>query len=126
MVMRKLRLFSMPVSNPPGKLGRDLAERGCEHVFAADDHIVIARRHVTCSMHAQRLLEAATNAVAYDRVSGPFSDGEADARRPVVAALQDLQQEQPPAPLLAASHGKEFAALAEPLGSGRPGGEARQ
>src|SRR5262245_19183865 len=108
--MKKLRLFSMPVPNSAGELGRQLAERGCEHVFAPDDHIVIARRHVTCSMNAQRLLEAPADAVTLDRVSGLFGDGEADARRRRVAAGQHLEQEHPAAPLLAVAHGKELAA----------------
>src|SRR5262245_59242005 len=100
----------MPVPNSAGELGRQLAERGCEHVLAPDDHIVIAWRHVTCSMNAQRLLEAAADAVALDRVSGLFGDGEADARRRVVAALEHLEQEQASAPFLAFAHGDEFAA----------------
>src|SRR5437773_7426026 len=99
--MKKLRLFSMPVPNSPGELGRQLAERGCEYVLAPDDHIVIAWRHVTCSMNAQRLLEAAPDAVALDRISRLFGDGEADARRRLVAAGQDFEQEHPAAPLLA-------------------------
>src|SRR4051812_29086410 len=109
--MKRLRLFSMPVPNPSGELGRDLAEGGCEHVFAPDDHIVIACRHVTCSMNAQRLLETPADAVPLDGISGLFGDREADARRRFVAAAQHLEQEQPPAPLLAVPHSEELAPL---------------
>src|SRR5919198_765928 len=104
--MKKLRfLFSMPVPNSAGELGRQLAEGGCKHVLAPDDHIVIARRHVTCSMNAQRLPEAAPDPVTLDRVSGFFGDGEADARGRLVATGQHLEQEHPTAPLLAVAHG---------------------
>ena len=92
----------------------NLAEGGGEHVLPPDDHIVIARCHVTCSMDAHRLFEAPADAVAYDRVSGLFGDREADTRRCVVAAVQHFEQEKPPAPLFATADGQEFAALAQP------------
>src|SRR5919109_1011316 len=123
MVIKKLRLFSMPVSNPPRELGRDLAERGREHVLAPDDHIVIARRHVTRGVDAQRLFEAPANAVPFDGISGLFSDREADAWRILVATRQHFEQEQPPAPFLAAADCHELVTLSEPpeLDAGWPG-----
>jgi hypothetical protein len=100
--------------NAAGKLCFQLAEPCGKHVSAPDNDIIIARRHVICGMKANGFLESPPYAVAYHRIAGFASHGEADTRLPVVAAVQNFEQEKPAAPLLAALHGQKFCAFQKP------------
>src|SRR5437868_764675 len=121
MVMKRLRLFSIESlscsAQPAGKLGLQLAERDGEHVFAPDDDIVIAGRHVMGGVRAHGFPEPAPDAVAHHGVADLLGDGVADARREIVAAVEDLNEKKPPAAFFTAAHSQEIRAFQKPPGS---------
>ena len=65
-------------------------------------------------MDANRLLEAAANAVADNRIANFLGHCEPDARRIIVAAVQNFQEEKPPASLFATPDGQKLCSLAKP------------
>lgn len=85
-----------------------------ENLLATDDHIVFARPHVTHCLGSHRLLEAAPDTIADDRIADFLGDGEADTGSFVIAPVENFHQKKPPAALFTTPDGQKVGSLAEP------------
>jgi hypothetical protein len=108
-------------TQPARQLCPDIGEGDGQKFLAPDDHIVVAGLHVTCSKNAHGLLQPPANAVAHDGVADLFGDREADARRGIVATVENFNEKQPPAALFTTPDGQKFRPLAKPRWRGLQG-----
>jgi hypothetical protein len=117
MVMKKFRLFCIEVrglsccANSAGEFGCQRTERSGKHVFAPDDHIVPARRHVISGMRADGFFETPPYTIADNRIADLLGHGIANTRRPAVAPVQDFNEKKPSSALFATPDGKKFCTL---------------
>jgi hypothetical protein len=65
-------------------------------------------------MDANRLFEAAANAVADNRIAYLFGDRETDARCIGCATVQNFHEEKPPATFFTTPDGQKLSSLAKP------------
>jgi hypothetical protein len=68
-------------------------------------------------MDADGLFKPPPDAVAHNSVADLLGDGVADARRKVVAAVENFNEKKPSAAFLAAAHSQEVRAFQKPPGS---------
>jgi hypothetical protein len=122
MVMKKFRLFSIESlglscsAKSAGEFGLQLAERGAQRIIAPDDDIVTAGHHVICGMGADGFFQPPPDAVANNRIADFLGDGKPDTRHSTIAAVQNLDEEKPPASLFTTTDGQELRAFQKPLG----------
>jgi hypothetical protein len=108
-------------AQPTRQFCPDVGERGGQKFLAPDDHIVVAGLHVTCNKNAHGFLQPSANPIAHNRVADLLGDREANPRRGGVAAIENLNEKQPPAALFTTPDGQKFCPLAKPHWRGLPG-----